>query len=227
MSDETDAARIAELEDDNRRLRRLLDQRDAPGELRHRLRSTIGLLRSIIRMSADTGRDHASYVAHLQDRVDAISRAQALADQTGEVSLQTLLTDELLQYGVSEGERLLLSGPDMRLQPRAGQVFALAIHELAVNAVEHGALGADRGRVEVSWSVVEAGPERSVAFVWKELGAAARPAEPRHQGFGTEILTRMLPYELGAETQVGVAHDGWRCTVRFPAPERVGRIVAE
>src|SRR3954454_25374536 len=152
----TDAKLIADLESDNRRLRRLLDQREgAPGELRHRLRSTLALLRAIMTRSARTRpeRDVLSYVAHLEDRLEAITRAQALADRHGDVDLRNLLLDELFHYGASEGERLLLSGPDIQLQLRAGQILALAIHELAVNAVEHGVLGANPGRIEASWDV--------------------------------------------------------------------------
>ena len=83
--------RIAELEADNRRLRRLLDQRDAPGELRHRLNSTLAMLRVIIRKSAETKRDLHAYASHLEDRVDAMARAQAAADSHGSVELHNIL----------------------------------------------------------------------------------------------------------------------------------------
>src|ERR1700710_2546050 len=87
----TDAERIAELEQDNRRLRQLLDHRDAPGELRPRLRSTLALLRAIIQRSAITGRDLSDYLAHLEDRLEAITNAQALADRHGAAELRELL----------------------------------------------------------------------------------------------------------------------------------------
>jgi two-component sensor histidine kinase len=217
----TNQDRVTELEEDNRRLRRLLDQRDAPGELRHRLRTTLSLLRTIVHRSASTERDLSSYVAHLEDRLDAVTRAQALADEQGEVDLRTLLVDELFQYGASDGERLLLSGPDVKLQPRTGQILALAIHELAVNAVEHGALGADAGRIEVSWSLAAAEPDLSLLFTWTEPGSPPS-IDPARRGFGTEVLTRVLPYDLKAETDLAFGPDGLRCTVRFPLPERAG-----
>jgi len=72
--DKTEATRIAELEADNRRLRQLPDQRNAPGELRHRLRSTVAVLRTIIRRSAQTERDSEAYLGHLEDRLDALAR---------------------------------------------------------------------------------------------------------------------------------------------------------
>ena len=217
------SARIGELEADNRRLRRLLDQRDAPGELRHRLNTTVAMLRTIIRKSAETDRDMDTYAGHLEDRLDALMRAQAAADEQGTVELHKLLADELLHYGASDGDRALLSGPDLELQPRAGQVFALAVHELAVNAVEHGALGTGTGRLEIAWSVSGEEPRTALTFIWKETDAAS-VHQPSHQGFGTEVLTRTLAYELKAETTFAFEPDGLRCTIRFPLPERIGRV---
>ena len=216
-------SRIAELEADNRRLRRLLDQRDAPGELRHRLRSTMAMLRTIIRKSAGARRDLDSYVGHLEDRLDALMRAQAVADEQGAIDFHKLLADELLHYQVRDGERATFAGPDLHLQARAGQVLALAVHELAVNAVEHGALGGN-GSIAISWTVDGDGDGTAplLTFVWKETDTTAVP-QPSHNGFGTEVLTRTLGYELKAETDLAFEPDGFRCTIRFPLSERIGR----
>ena len=213
MTVDADKTRIEDLEQDNKRLRRLLDQREAPSELRHRLRSTLGLLTAVVRRSAQTPRDLASYAAHLEDRIDAITRAQALADQFGEVDLRTLIADEMLTYGGSEGERVSLTGPTLALSPRAGQVVALAIHELAVNAVEHGGLGASDGHVDVTWTADAATGSLSV-LTWTETGGETSRA-PTRSGFGTEVLTQMLPYECRTETQIVFGADGLRCTIRF------------
>ncbi len=226
MTAGTDAGRIAELDKDNARLRRLLDQQNAPGELRHRLRSTLSLLRAVVRKSAGTERELVGYVSHLEDRLDAIARAQDSADQHGEVSLENLLVDALFHYGVSEGERAALSGPDVRLQPRAGQVLALAIHELAVNAVEHGALGAATGRIQVSWSVVHAEPDTLLTLSWTEHGVDS-DAESTHSGFGTEVLTRVLAYEFKATTDLVFGPNGIRVTISLPLQQRVGYVASQ
>lgn len=39
-------------------------------------------------------------------------------------------------------------------------------------------------------------------------------------GFGTEVLTRMLPYQCGAETQLDFGADVFRCTIRFGGEQR-------
>lgn len=222
MDVDGDMARIAELESDNRRLRRLLEQRDAPAELRHRLNNTLAVLRVIIRRSAAGKKDLEAYVGHLEDRLTAIARAQAAIDSQAVVDLHSLVAEELHQYGASEGGALILRGPPVQLQPRAGQVMALAIHELAVNAVEHGGLGVGAGRIEVSWSVSDdrsSTPE--LRFTWKEVGSP-QFAQPATKGFGAEVLTEMLRYELKAETELHFSGDGATCTIRVPLTDRVG-----
>ncbi len=181
------------------------------------------MLRVIIRKSAETNRDLDAYVNHLEDRVAAVARAQGAADERGSVDLRDLFLDELMQYQALEGERLTLSGPDIQLQPRAGQVLALAIHELAVNAVEHGALGAGAGRLEIVWSIEAGEPDAPLTITWKELGLTGVRKGSR-EGFGTEVLTRTLAYELKGTTNLAYEADGLRCTLFFPLTERLGRL---
>jgi two-component sensor histidine kinase len=215
MTQDAQAARVAELEADNARLRRLLEERDAPGKLRHRLRNTLAMLRVVVRRSAETRDGLDAYVAHLEDRIAAIARAQEAADRRGEVDLHF--------YGASEGEQAQLSGPLVLLRPRAAQVLALAMHELAVNAVEHGALMADGGGVEVSWRVATDGAGTPlITLTWKETGLTGL-AEPSRRGFRTEVLQDTLR-ELKAETALAFEPDGLRCTIRCPLPARIGRV---
>ena len=223
MTQEHEAATIARLEEDNKRLRRLLEAKDAPVELRHRLRNTIALLRSVMRKSADSERDLDAYVAHLEDRMDTLMRAQTAADARGTIDLHGLAAEELLYYDVKEGDKLHLAGPVISLQPRAGQLMALAIHELAVNAIEHGSLGSARSRLTLDWRHDGDGADALLELIWKESGAAQQPQRSR-EGFGMELLTRTLPYELAAETQMEFEAGGLRCTIRLPLTERVGRV---
>jgi two-component sensor histidine kinase len=220
------ADRIAQLEEDNRRLRRLLDKHDAPGELRHRLNSTLAMLRVIIRKSARTKRALDDYVAHLEDRLDALARAQSAADVHGVIDFHGLLSDELLYFEAVEGEQVQLTGPRLQLQPRAGQVLALAAHELAVNAIEHGTLGQPAASLTVDWSVKPASPDPILTWVWKERGYTGSHGETE-AGFGTEVLKNTLGYELNATTRLEVEDDGFRCTISFPLTERIGNVIED
>jgi two-component sensor histidine kinase len=225
MSDHHDLADAnAALRADNARLRRLLDEAGVPDGLRHGLRDTLAMLRAIVRRSADTAEDVEGYAAHLEGRLDAIGRARVAADAFGEVDLHALVADELMAHVVREGERASLAGPCVKLRPKAGQVLALAVHELVTNAIEHGTLGEGRGRVDVSWRVETGGAEPVVALVWKEAGGAGLAA-PVRRGFGTAVLEGMLAHELDACAALAYEPDGLRCTVRIPIPARVGRLV--
>lgn len=202
------------MEADNARLRRLLDREGVPSRLRHQLRNTLAVLRTIVRRSAETPRDLESYVAHLEDRIDAIARAQAAENERGAIGLHSLISDELLRYGASEGRAVNLTGPEVELSLQVGQIFALAIHELAVNALEHGQLGAG-GPVDVSWTVSTDAGSRRLNLIWREP-ANVRDGAGVYEGFGTEILTRELPYELKALTAFENTTAGMQWTISFP-----------
>ena len=221
MTSDAQAVQIADLQADNARLRRLLDQHGAPAELRHRLRSMVSLLRSVIRQSAQT-RTGDDYAAHVEDRLDALMRVQGVIDLSGEVDLHTTIADELVFYTIHEGERLSLSGPEVVLQPKAAQVMGLVIHELAVNAVEHGGLMSPEGRIDVSWRADPGDPGPSLLLTWKETGLP-QPAQPLRRGFGTEVLTDMVQYALQATASIAHEPDGLRYTLRLPFTGLVGR----
>ena len=218
--------RLVAVEADNARLRRLLDEVGLNDSLRHAFRDTVALLRAVLRRSAGTAEGVEGYVAHFEGRLDAITRVRARTDAFGEADLHTLIADALLVYLVREGERATLDGPDVRLRPKAAQVLALAVHELASNAIEHGASGDGSGRVDVSWRVEAGAAEPTLALMWKESGGAGL-SEPSRRGFGTAVLEDMLAYDLGGRTVLSYEPDGLRCDIRLPLIGRVGRLAAD
>lgn len=223
--------RIATLEDeitalraDNARLRRLLDEEGMPDSLRHGLRDTVAMMHTIMRRTADNATDVEEYHAHLGGRLDAIVRARFLTDVFGEAELRRLISDALGVYLVLEGERAVLDGPDVRLRPKAAQAFALAVYELATNAVEHGILGEVAGRVSVSWQIVISEAAPTLHLVWREIGAIEPPPVGR-PGFGTTVLEEMLPHNLGAQVRLAYEPDGLHCNVCLPFTQWIGRVV--
>lgn len=225
MDDQALREEIQRLRADNRRLRHLLEAANAPAELRHRIRSTIALLLQVIRQSAHGATSIDNYVAHLVERVEAIARAQAVADDQGSIDLHALLSEELTRYRVLEGEQLELSGPTVRFNARPGQSVALAVHELALNAIEHGPLGLDAGKLDIHWRVEDRASDQVLLLEWRESGTASVP--PSEPGFGTETLMSMLLHELNAQTSLRHDELGTSCTIRIPWSERLGSVLGE
>lgn len=193
-------------------------------ELQHRVRNVMAVVRSIARRTGETSETLEDYAMHLDGRLDALGRAQALVtrDPAAGVDLEYLIAEELLAHAAHDGEQITLAGPTVRLKSKAAETIGLAMHELAANAVKYGALSRDGGRIAVTWSIE--GREKSaplLRFAWTERGVPDAVAGPRRRGFGSELIERTLAYELGASAALDFTPDGLRCTIDLPLAERI------
>ncbi len=238
MTERFQRSRLVELEAENATLRGRLaavkaDLAASEGEAvsvaesERAFRNTLAVIRAIIRHSLVTSRSADDFATHLIGRVDAVARVHQLASNAGsdQHDLHSLIADELLVHLVREGERLHLSGPRILLQPKSAELLALAIHELAANAVEHGALGSPEGEARVTWSVSppDAQGVPTLAIQWRERGPGGLP-RPRHHGFGTEVLKQTLAYALQARARLEWEETGLSCLIQIPLTSRIGRL---
>ena len=192
-------------------------------ELQHRVRNTLAVVRAIARRTGESSTSVDDYAMHLEGRLAAFGRVQAAVtrDPGVGVNLATLVAEELLAHAAHEGEQATISGPPIHLRPKAAETFALAVHELATNAVKYGALSKFDGRVRIGWKINEANGASSLTFHWAESGGPKGNGAPRRRGFGTELLEQTLSYELKAQTLLDFAKDGLTCTIELPLTERV------
>jgi two-component system CheB/CheR fusion protein len=191
-------------------------------ELQHRTRNLIGVVRSLSLMTARGCADLESFQTEFGERLGALSRVQGLLSraEAEPITLAALLRMELEALGtsVSTGQ-IALQGPEIRLQSSVVQTFALAVHELATNALKHGALRTSGGRLDVSWQLQMQSPGETVLCLdWHETSQdASAPPSPRPQsGYGRELLEQMLPYVLDARTEYAVTAAGAHCTIELP-----------
>ena len=104
----------------------------------------------------------------------------------------------------------------MQLSPKAAEVLTLAIHELATNSVKYGALGQDAGRLEIAWRRERQDGVEWLRSEWSETGVALQAADAGRSGFGTELITRRVPYELQGHGRIEMRPGGVHCTVDLP-----------
>ena len=195
--------RTAEIQAGEARLRLLAREVD------HRAKNALSVVQATLRLTPRT--DAASFAASVEGRVLALARAQTLlaADQWRGASLGMLLRTELSPFVARDGEgpSAELEGPAVLLPPVATQPLAMVAHELATNAVKHGALAVPEGRVLVSWEVVVppaepgpagpgAGPER-LRLRWAESGGPPVAGPPARRGFGSRVLQSVVRGQLG------------------------------
>ena len=185
-------------------------------ELQHRVRNVLAMIRSIARRSAERADAVEDYAQHLEGRIDAMARTQALLTRSpgARVDLASLILDEFAAQSAQEPQ-YRISGPDIDLTPKAAEVLTLAIHELATNATKYGALAEPNGRISICW-IVDPGPDGDwVRLSWTETGVRTAKAMGR-PGFGTELLTRRIPYELRGRGAMELRAHGLHATVEFP-----------
>ncbi|WP_162559842.1 PAS domain S-box protein [Methylobacterium radiodurans] len=223
---------ITQLRQNEAQLRNAAEQRGLMlGELQHRVRSTLAAVRGLARRTGDTSLTAEDYAAHLDGRLNALTRVLGVIGQDpgAGISLESLVAEELLTNIAHEGEQAFISGPEVLLQPRAAETFGLALHELATNAVKYGALTSAQGRVTVRWWIE--GEERQGAdrliFDWVETGAQHPVLAPQPGGFGMSLLQDTLPYELEAETTIAFTPQGLACRIALPVTPRVLRSVED
>jgi two-component sensor histidine kinase len=95
----------------------------------------------------------------------------------------------------------------------------MALHELTTNAVRYGALSVPEGCIELRWSVSEAEGVRKLHLEWAEHGGPP-VNQPRHQGFGSTLLQRVLPMQCNAKVEVTYDKAGLRFRLNAPLIEQ-------
>jgi two-component sensor histidine kinase len=88
----------------------------------------------------------------------------------------------------------------------------LAFHELATNAVKHGALSVKDGRIDVCWKTEVSGAEKQVRIRWRETGVTIE-CDPERRGFGSEILEKSIPALLDGRFERTFHRDGIECLI--------------
>jgi PAS domain S-box-containing protein len=88
-------------------------------------------------------------------------------------------------------DRVQIQGPPLLLSAAAAQNFALALHELATNAVKFGALSNPTGRVHINWSIGKSNGVGHFTFRWQERGGPA-VSQPTRRGFGSAVLEQAM-----------------------------------
>jgi PAS domain S-box-containing protein len=209
--------RIAAIASDISEARQLADHRAVLlAELQHRVRNIMGMIRSIANRSASGATEVEDYRSILEGRLLAISRVQALLTREANAggSLREVIRSEISAQAHKD-EQFELTGPEIRLSPKAVEVLTLAFHELTTNALKYGGLSGPDGRISVRWAPFAKRGEHWLRVDWVEDGAPPRPPSER-RGFGSELIEARIPYELGGTGRVTIAPQGARCEIEFP-----------
>lgn len=182
-------------------------------EILHRLKNTLGIVQSLAHQSFRRDTDQAA-LATFSARLVALSAAHDLLMKKNWrfTDLASLVTGVLTPLGLET--RVAANGPFVSLGPNAATSFSMLLHELATNALKHGAFSVPEGSVSLQWHLQRHGTDTVISLVWQEAGGPP-VTTPTRTGFGVRLLKAGLGYHGGTKLQYDPA--GLRAELTIPA----------
>jgi PAS domain S-box-containing protein len=188
-------------------------------EVDHRAKNNLAVVQSILRLMPTD--EPKAFVAAVEGRVAALARAHSLLAEEGwaGADLHTVAERGLAPYFARRESTavILLEGPLVPLAPAAVQPIIMVLHELATNALEHGALSEPDGRVAVTWRAGRrAGEDGLLRLCWTESGVVVATEAETCSSFGTRVIDATIWGQLGGRVERRWEFSGLVCEISVP-----------
>ncbi|WP_164730605.1 sensor histidine kinase [Pelagibacterium montanilacus] len=182
-------------------------------ELNHRTKNLLVTVQAIAARTFVADADQGEALGRFRERLNALAISQDLLVRSGWRGAPLAEVIGSVIDAFDEAYRIRLEpGPDLHLNLGETRALAMAVHELAMNAIHHGALSTNEGLAEVSWGEADG----TLTLRWAETGGPS-PLSPERTGFGTAMIRDALRHELDADVDLSYPPEGFTCLIRFPA----------
>jgi two-component sensor histidine kinase len=203
--DITEEWRAAELMRKNAEHQRFLTD-----ELTHRVKNTLA---TVISMANQTfkGEDLHQARETFNARLQTLSDAYNVLTESSwtDTSIRRIVEGATAPYQ-TDASKIIIRGPEFNISPSNALIMALAVNELATNAMKYGALSVNDGRIEVSWNTAATAGGKTFQLEWREVGGPPVVA-PTRTGFGSRLIKTMLAREFNGAVDVKYEVSGLVC----------------
>jgi len=190
-------------------------QRLMIAELDHRVKNVLAQVAAVAASTVQGSPSIDEFLRSLQGRLQSMAATHTLlsANRWQSVGLDALISSQLAPYAT--GANVRISGAKVMLTAAETQAVTRVLHELATNAAKYGALSMPGGQVLVSWERKSNGAAANLILVWRELGGPPVAAE-HPSSYGTNLISSLIPHELGGTVDLEFAKDGVNCRIEIP-----------
>jgi two-component sensor histidine kinase/CheY-like chemotaxis protein len=195
-------------------------QRTLIEELNHRVKNMLTVVNAMARQTLASSPSPQDFTEKFVRRIDALGRTHSLLsrEQWGSVQLCEVARESLEPYILEDKNRVMLNGPPVALDPKSALALGMVFHELATNAIKHGALSNRDGKVAMGWGL---NGDHRVALDWQEAdGPQVSP--PAQGGFGSRLIRLELTHELNGEVELIFDPCGLKVIMSFPLSDSSG-----
>jgi PAS domain S-box-containing protein len=186
-------------------------------ELNHRVKNTLATVQSVASQTLRNAGSTEQAKEALEARLFALSRAHDVLTRENweSADLYDIVEQAVAPYSSRGEDRLHLEGARVRVPPRMALALAMALQELATNAVKYGALSNEAGMIRIAWSVHPGDTGPRLHLKWEESGGpVVQP--PARRGFGSRLIERSLSQDLDGTAKIAFPATGVVCTVDAP-----------
>jgi two-component sensor histidine kinase/CheY-like chemotaxis protein len=189
-------------------------QRTLVEELNHRVKNMLTVVNAMARQTLATSPAPEEFTEKFLRRIDALGRTHGLLSREywGSVQLSEVARESLEPYMLEDRTRVLFNGPPIALDPKSALALGIVFHELATNALKHGAMSNTEGKVALTWAL---NGNEWVKLRWREEGGP-EVVPPKAAGFGNRLIRLELTHELSGDVELLYEASGLRVDMGFP-----------
>jgi two-component sensor histidine kinase len=191
-------------------------------EVSHRSKNLLAIIQSIALQTARYSGSLDLFLNKFRGRLYSLSQSQDLiTDSSWRGAYFFDLVQQQTEKYLPENTHLVkVTGDNILLTPNASLHMGLALHELIVNAVSHGALLRSGRAIEVTCTKVHIDGHDHLKMNWNEALGVRTDASQTEDGlkahFGSTVLERVVPASVNGKAQYVISPDKIRYELTFP-----------
>jgi PAS domain S-box-containing protein len=176
-------------------------------ELKHRAKNMLAVVSAIAKQVGASNPDRSKFEAAFDQRLGSFASSyELLALKDWQAPTIAELVRAQINFVKQDKTSIIeMKGPELRVSVARAEYLGLAIHELATNALKHGALSIPQGTIEMHWCVEE--NSKQFVFEWREKGGPAVEQLGR-KGFGRIVLEHVVPAAFDGKSELRATPSG-------------------